>query len=203
MAQPEEYRYGAGHLRWCQGAQEAKQPGRQGHRAAADQPLRVPDVHQLDDRARLKIPVHALDTGQKQGAAGAQTSLRISVYADRADGVGHAADPSLRRLQAGPDRSHHRSHPGPRIDAPGHHADFASRADHALDTAVPGPGGGAELGAHAAPAGAERARSEEHTSELQSQSNLVCRLLLEKKKKKYKTFMLLKKKKKKKKKNKS
>src|SRR5438270_9634638 len=34
-----------------------------------------------------------------------------------------------------------------------------------------------------APAGA-LARSEEHTSELQSQSNLVCRLLLEKKKKK-------------------
>src|SRR2546430_4280467 len=29
----------------------------------------------------------------------------------------------------------------------------------------------------------ERVRSEEHTSELQSQSNLVCRLLLEKKKK--------------------
>src|SRR2546430_5206578 len=31
---------------------------------------------------------------------------------------------------------------------------------------------------------AARSRSEEHTSELQSQSNLVCRLLLEKKKKK-------------------
>src|SRR2546427_7701184 len=31
---------------------------------------------------------------------------------------------------------------------------------------------------------AVRTRSEEHTSELQSQSNLVCRLLLEKKKKK-------------------
>src|SRR2546430_12160584 len=30
-----------------------------------------------------------------------------------------------------------------------------------------------------------RERSEEHTSELQSQSNLVCRLLLEKKKKPY------------------
>src|SRR2546427_8664190 len=30
-------------------------------------------------------------------------------------------------------------------------------------------------------------RSEEHTSELQSQSNLVCRLLLEKKKKQYRT----------------
>src|SRR2546430_7788214 len=32
--------------------------------------------------------------------------------------------------------------------------------------------------------GDRRNRSEEHTSELQSQSNLVCRLLLEKKKKK-------------------
>src|SRR2546427_4119887 len=32
-------------------------------------------------------------------------------------------------------------------------------------------------------------RSEEHTSELQSQSNLVCRLLLEKKKKKNKSDM--------------
>src|SRR2546430_13433294 len=32
--------------------------------------------------------------------------------------------------------------------------------------------------------GPGRQRSEEHTSELQSQSNLVCRLLLEKKKKK-------------------
>src|SRR5688572_32271715 len=34
------------------------------------------------------------------------------------------------------------------------------------------------------PRKAPRGRSEEHTSELQSQSNLVCRLLLEKKKKK-------------------
>src|SRR2546427_6147000 len=38
------------------------------------------------------------------------------------------------------------------------------------------------LDGHAPPAAKER--SEEHTSELQSQSNLVCRLLLEKKKKK-------------------
>src|SRR2546430_8124251 len=36
---------------------------------------------------------------------------------------------------------------------------------------------------HRQPAGDGPARSEEHTSELQSQSNLVCRLLLEKKKK--------------------
>src|SRR5579859_8229161 len=43
-------------------------------------------------------------------------------------------------------------------------------------------------------------RSEEHTSELQSQSNLVCRLLLEKKKKKNQKIIYKKKKKKKKKK---
>src|SRR2546430_8795486 len=36
-----------------------------------------------------------------------------------------------------------------------------------------------------------RGRSEEHTSELQSQSNLVCRLLLEKKKKKYNLIFTL------------
>src|SRR5256886_9218649 len=41
-----------------------------------------------------------------------------------------------------------------------------------------------------------RHRSEEHTSELQSQSNLVCRLLLEKKKKKQKSIMIIIKKKK-------
>src|SRR5688572_32505079 len=35
----------------------------------------------------------------------------------------------------------------------------------------------------------QQSRSEEHTSELQSQSNLVCRLLLEKKKKKKKTIL--------------
>src|SRR2546427_2226363 len=49
-----------------------------------------------------------------------------------------------------------------------------------------GSGLGGMLGAGAGGAGALSAlglsRSEEHTSELQSQSNLVCRLLLEKKK---------------------
>src|SRR2546427_7559235 len=38
---------------------------------------------------------------------------------------------------------------------------------------------------------ATRKRSEEHTSELQSQSNLVCRLLLEKKKNNIFTFRIL------------
>src|SRR5215213_10907269 len=45
-----------------------------------------------------------------------------------------------------------------------------------------------------------RARSEEHTSELQSLTNLVCRLLLEKKKQTIISLLILKKKKKKKKK---
>src|SRR2546430_11048907 len=40
----------------------------------------------------------------------------------------------------------------------------------------------------AAAAGLRGRRSEEHTSELQSQSNLVCRLLLEKKKKIVSTY---------------
>src|SRR2546427_4884240 len=39
--------------------------------------------------------------------------------------------------------------------------------------------------------GVVQRRSEEHTSELQSQSNLVCRLLLEKKKKKIKKKKIL------------
>src|SRR2546430_12232961 len=50
-------------------------------------------------------------------------------------------------------------------------------------TPWPGPGG-------CWPA-AGGGRSEEHTSELQSQSNLVCRLLLEKKKKKHKILIRL------------
>src|SRR5260370_5811025 len=49
---------------------------------------------------------------------------------------------------------------------------------------VPGPPGGAgTVAEHAAPFACHR--SEEHTSELQSHLNLVCRLLLEKKKKHY------------------
>src|SRR2546430_4540819 len=43
---------------------------------------------------------------------------------------------------------------------------------------------GHQLGGPVHPRPCRETRSEEHTSELQSQSNLVCRLLLEKKKKK-------------------
>src|SRR5256886_7603179 len=56
---------------------------------------------------------------------------------------------------------------------------------------VPRPAGGSIPAAHSRRDGAPLLpRSEEHTSELQSQSNLVCRLLLEKKKKKSQTYKL-------------
>src|SRR5438270_9043538 len=57
---------------------------------------------------------------------------------------------------------------------------FRSALEHAVYDvnllACKGPGG-----VPSTPALCRRGRSEEHTSELQSQSNLVCRLLLEKK----------------------
>src|SRR2546430_7395921 len=57
-------------------------------------------------------------------------------------------------------------------------ASWLSAAFDAEYAAAPGPGAGTFF----EPTIATRPRSEEHTSELQSQSNLVCRLLLEKKK---------------------
>src|SRR3989454_3988183 len=45
-----------------------------------------------------------------------------------------------------------------------------------------------QVGYFDCPGGGQVVRSEEHTSELQSPCNLVCRLLLEKKKKRHKTF---------------
>src|SRR5205085_12006062 len=52
-----------------------------------------------------------------------------------------------------------------------------------IETPVSGSSGQVRNGDGVGLIGGERGRSEEHTSELQSQSNLVCRLLLEKKKK--------------------
>src|SRR5260221_10763757 len=46
------------------------------------------------------------------------------------------------------------------------------------------------LAGHVLPFAAHIDRSEEHTSELQSHSDLVCRLLLEKKKKEYKVSLV-------------
>src|SRR2546426_7537298 len=71
-------------------------------------------------------------------------------------------------------RSHLRSggEPAPRAEGGDGRADGGGLAPRSE------AGGGAEAGAR------DQARSEEHTSELQSPCNLVCRLLLEKKKKK-------------------
>src|SRR2546427_1088888 len=71
---------------------------------------------------------------------------------------------------------------------------FRSRASGRGHRAVPRAMGDAQAGAGRArrqplPGLAGRCRSEEHTSELQSQSNLVCRLLLEKKKKTERTIL--------------
>src|SRR5690606_41195105 len=54
--------------------------------------------------------------------------------------------------------------------------------DAACVSSVPFELDGASRGAHARGPGFRGKRSEEHTSELQSRENLVCRLLLEKKK---------------------
>src|SRR2546427_8857059 len=64
-------------------------------------------------------------------------------------------------------------------------ADFAAcndEAPEAIKAGTASPIMGDHARADSARAGSITMRSEEHTSELQSQSNLVCRLLLEKKK---------------------
>src|SRR2546430_3961996 len=53
---------------------------------------------------------------------------------------------------------------------------------HVHARAVCEPARGEDARLRTGPVQLQRSRSEEHTSELQSQSNLVCRLLLEKKK---------------------
>src|SRR2546426_4428881 len=60
-----------------------------------------------------------------------------------------------------------------------------------LNGRVPGPilGQRAGLAGEALATALDELRSEEHTSELQSPCNLVCRLLLEKKKKKQRTTL--------------
>src|SRR2546427_5114802 len=65
---------------------------------------------------------------------------------------------------------------------PGNALRPAVRRAHGIHLAVHAPACELELPARGR---ARHARSEEHTSELQSQSNLVCRLLLEKKKDTY------------------
>src|SRR2546430_10831342 len=63
----------------------------------------------------------------------------------------------------------------------------AERRPRLLEVSPPRPAGDPEPGEQRG-LRARMLRSEEHTSELQSQSNLVCRLLLEKKKQDVMTF---------------
>src|SRR5256886_9154630 len=91
----------------------------------------------------------------------------------------------LRRHRGGTARR--RAHPGAPADGrvavdSEHDCCRARRAPHAYSGNVVRLSAAARSGQKAGGS----SRSEEHTSELQSQSNLVCRLLLEKKKKKKK-----------------
>src|SRR6266480_5588385 len=71
------------------------------------------------------------------------------------------------------------------------------RSDRAVRGPAPRPRHQGPPGVEGHPAGVRQVRSEEHTSELQSHVNLVCRLLLEKKKKKIINNKIFEKKKKK------
>src|SRR5689334_24615132 len=77
--------------------------------------------------------------------------------------------------------AHHGSFIGQR-DGPRHQRGHAARGAGYVDDVLGGRlAGGGDARRHVA---STNQRSEEHTSELQSQFHLVCRLLLEKKKKK-------------------
>src|SRR5688572_31241787 len=73
---------------------------------------------------------------------------------------------------------------GARLGAHDDRAGSAGRDPRLHRGAQDGRAEAAHAGLSRAPEEIARVRSEEHTSELQSQSNLVCRLLLEKKKRK-------------------
>src|SRR2546427_8575792 len=78
-----------------------------------------------------------------------------------------------------------RSSTSPARAAPGPMASTATQTGTSASSSActTGSTAGSTTACTAARTSADRRRSEEHTSELQSQSNLVCRLLLEKKKK--------------------
>src|SRR5256885_12692701 len=82
-----------------------------------------------------------------------------------------------------------RSAPGQAAAQPVLVAARAGRRQHAVQRR-PQVAGQALLGDVAGRPALQRLRSEEHTSELQSPCNLVCRLLLEKKKTRHRTFAL-------------
>src|SRR2546430_4284174 len=78
-----------------------------------------------------------------------------------------------------PDRGYHFHTGRPLASMLGYHDDWLEGLPEGSIASFAGTGNPFRIG-QLRPG--ERVRSEEHTSELQSQSNLVCRLLLEKKK---------------------
>src|SRR2546427_3060437 len=85
---------------------------------------------------------------------------------------------TLFRSRAGPPEFPHLPAPPPLAVRERGRVDQEGRRPHAQADRAPRPDA-----CRRDRAGGGRSRSEEHTSELQSQSNLVCRLLLEKKNK--------------------
>src|SRR2546430_3663748 len=105
------------------------------------------------------------------------------------------SSPSRERLSSNPNRPRRPASPRqPRPPRPGHvpATPAPSRSDENSQKAWPASNGTSPSWRERSPPATKRfkpaikswrvRRSEEHTSELQSQSNLVCRLLLEKKK---------------------
>src|SRR5699024_12288174 len=98
--------------------------------------------------------------------------LRHTALAEISTPSLHDALPISPTGQFGPDRGDGRGHVVERVRLPAGPTIFHQSHEH------PGLGQGHSQGAGM---GEARARSEEHTSELQSRFDLVCRLLLEKK----------------------
>src|SRR5690606_41363970 len=133
-------------------------------------------------------------TEKKRGALRARTGPEgrqgtahaVCDAADRSGGeafAGRGAGAGGRQLHAlrddGNDQYPRRHRPGGRPPRPEGSPGGPDRGHRGRERTVPG---GLTASSARPPA---RARSEEHTSELQSRENLVCRLLLEKKKKTY------------------
>src|SRR3989475_9258937 len=158
----------------------------------SDRPVRASSGSPADRRVRVSLPVghrSALARASLlRGSVGRRLdrALRAHALLPRSSAQGHrvhrgvspacpaAADESRRGAFSGAGRKTVRSLPG-RLPLPepadrlplfSHRGSDGAARGRATDPCRRGPGG----------------RSEEHTSELQSQSNLVCRLLLEKKK---------------------
>src|SRR3990167_10734711 len=134
------------------------------------------------DLAKVRSLVGDTDTNDQQ-----LTDEEIDFYLDNACNLYYAAANASEALagkyQRRVDKSVGRASLAASQRAKGYREQAASlRAQAAVYSGItPYVGGISESDKDAIEDDSDRVRSEEHTSELQSQSNLVCRLLLEKK----------------------